>query len=99
MYFELKHHGPQVKKIIEDQHSRLHEVQQKLLKVEEKQGKIEDRIHHATEQHSSLEERLQRLRNLPGVQRKPLSKAEREFKSELGEYFVMCIEMFISITS
>ncbi|XAR65925.1 hypothetical protein NMG60_11011935 [Bertholletia excelsa] len=86
VYFELKHHGPQVKKTIEDQHSRLHEVQQKLLKIEEKQGKIEDQIHHATKRHSSLEERLQRLRDLPGVQRKPLSKAEREFKSELDTF-------------
>ncbi|XAR65932.1 hypothetical protein NMG60_11011949 [Bertholletia excelsa] len=82
--FELEHHGPQVKIIIEDQHNRLHEVQQKLLKFEEKQGKIEDCIHHATEQHSSLEERLQRLRNLLGVQRKPLPKVEWDFKSELG---------------
>lgn len=85
MYFELKHHGPQLKKIIEDQHGRLRGAHQKLLKVEEKQENLDDRIARATHVHSLLEERLQRLRNLPGVRKKPLSKEEREFKSELGK--------------
>ncbi|THG22685.1 hypothetical protein TEA_011552 [Camellia sinensis var. sinensis] len=86
VYFELKHHGPQLKKIIEDQHGRLREAQQKLLKIEEKQEIIENRISHATQMHSHFEERLRRLRKLPGVQKKPLSKAEREFKSELDRF-------------
>ncbi|KAL7214788.1 hypothetical protein ACSBR1_027050 [Camellia fascicularis] len=86
VYFELKHHGPQLKKIIEDQHGRLREAQQKLLKIEGKQEIIEDRISHATQMHSHFEERLRRLRKSPGVQKKPLSKAEREFKSELDRF-------------
>ncbi|KAH7839365.1 hypothetical protein Vadar_003240 [Vaccinium darrowii] len=86
VYIELKHHGPLLKEIIEDQHGRLLGAQQKLLKVEEKQEKLEDRITHATQVHSLLKERLQRLRNLPGVREKPLSKAEREFKSELDRF-------------
>lgn len=85
MYFELKHHGPQLKKIIEDQHGRLRGAQQKLLKVEEKQESLDDRIARATQVHRLLEERLQRLGNLLRVRKKPLSKAEREFKSELGK--------------
>lgn len=84
MYFELQHHAPQLKKIIDDEHSRLRNVQQKLLEVEKKQEKIEDRVDRAAEIHSSLEERLRNLRSLPGSQKKPLSKAEREFKIELG---------------
>lgn len=86
MYFELERHGPQLKKIIDDQHTRLHEAQQKLLKVEEKQGKLDERTVRAVQLHNHLEERLQRLRKLPGVHKKPLSKAEREFKLELGKF-------------
>lgn len=85
VYFELQHHGPHLKKIIDNQHSRLREVQQKLLDVEKKQETIEDRIDSAVKLHSSLEMRLQNLRSLPGLQKKPLSKAERDFKLELGK--------------
>lgn len=90
MHFELKHHGPQLKRIIDDQHARLEEAQQKILKVEAKQPDLEERIDHAIQFHNSLEQRLQRLRNLPGVHRKPLSRAEQEFKSEIGnQYFIL----------
>ncbi|XP_057788894.1 nuclear pore complex protein NUP88 isoform X2 [Salvia miltiorrhiza] len=84
VYFELQHHAPQLKKIIDEEHSRLRKMQQKLLEVEIKQEKIEDRVDRAVKIHSSLEERLQNLRSLPGPQKKPLSKAERKFKIELG---------------
>ncbi|XP_071706596.1 nuclear pore complex protein NUP88 [Rutidosis leptorrhynchoides] len=86
VYFELKHHGPQLKKIIDDQHTRLREVQQKLAKVEEKQEDLENRIDHAIQTHRLLEERLLDLRNLPGIHKKPLSKAEKEFKMELDGF-------------
>lgn len=86
VYFELQHHGPHLKKIIDNQHSRLHEVQQKLLDVEKKQETIDDRIESAVKLHSSLEMRLQNLRSLPGLQKKPLSKAERDFKLELDKF-------------
>ncbi|XP_075108283.1 nuclear pore complex protein NUP88 isoform X2 [Nicotiana tabacum] len=86
VYFELQHHAPHVKKIIDDQHSRLHKAQQKILEVERKQEKIEDRIEHAVQFHSKLEERLQSLRHLPAAHKRSLSKAEREFKSELDRY-------------
>ncbi|KVI09973.1 Nucleoporin Nup88 [Cynara cardunculus var. scolymus] len=80
VYFELKHHGPQLKKIIDDQHARLREAQQKLAKVEEKQENLENRIDRAVQTHNLLEERLLNLRNLPGIHKKPLSKAEKEFR-------------------
>ncbi|KAK6933019.1 Nucleoporin Nup88 [Dillenia turbinata] len=86
VYFELKHHGPHMKKIIDEQHARLYEAQQKLLKVEEKQPNLEERINSAFERHNLLEERVNRLRNLPGAQNKPLSKAERDFKQEIETF-------------
>lgn len=71
-------------RIIEDQHARLCEAQEKISQVEVKQPSLEERIDRAIEMHNSLEQRLQCLRNLPGAHKKPLSRAEREFKSELG---------------
>lgn len=95
---ELKHHAPQLKKIIDDQHARLGEAQLKLLKVQEKHPVLEKRIDRAVQKHRSLEERLQELRNLPGVHKKPLSRAERQFKSELGNgcYIFQCIILSFS---
>lgn len=84
--FELKHHAPQLKRIIDDQHARLSEAQDNILKVEERQSRLEERIDRAVQQHNSLEQRLQHLRNLPGAHKKPLSRAEREFKSELDRF-------------
>ncbi|KAL3341844.1 hypothetical protein AABB24_026057 [Solanum stoloniferum] len=86
VYFELQHHAPHVKKIIDDQHSRLCKAQQKILEVERKQEKIEDRVEHAVRFHGELEERLQSLRHLPAAHKRSLSKAEREFKSKLDRF-------------
>ncbi|CAI9091694.1 OLC1v1026783C1 [Oldenlandia corymbosa var. corymbosa] len=86
VHFELQHHAPHVKKIIDDQHSRLQKVEQKLLQVEEKQEELDSRITHAIQRHSAIEERLLKLRNLRGLFKKPLSKAERDFKSELDRF-------------
>jgi len=55
--------------------------------VRRKQSGLEDRINNAMHQHNLLEQRLHCLKNLPGAHKKPLSKAEREFKSELGNQF------------
>ncbi|XP_024462223.1 nuclear pore complex protein NUP88 isoform X2 [Populus trichocarpa] len=86
VYFELEHHGPRLKRIIDDQHARLGEAQEKLSKVRRKQSGLEDRINNAMHQHNLLEQRLHCLKNLPGAHKKPLSKAEREFKSELDHF-------------
>ncbi|GAB4827588.1 hypothetical protein Ancab_034470, partial [Ancistrocladus abbreviatus] len=89
VYFELKHHGPHVKRIIDSLHIRLQDAQQKLSNVEEKQQKLNERIKCAFQLHSTLEERLKRLRKLPGVHKKPLSRAERKFKAELDRFSVV----------
>lgn len=47
MYLELKHHAPQLKKIINDQHSRLGDAQKKLLKIEEQEAILPKRIDRA----------------------------------------------------
>ncbi|KAH0654388.1 hypothetical protein KY289_032066 [Solanum tuberosum] len=86
VYFELQHHAPHVKMIIDDQHSRLCKAQQKILEVERKQEKIEDRVEHAVRFHGELEEHLQSLRHLPAAHKRSLSKAEREFMSELDRF-------------
>lgn len=54
-------------------------------KVEKNQTLLEKRIEKAIQRHDSLEQRLLRLRSLPGTHKKPLTRAEREFKSELGK--------------
>ncbi|KAJ4839762.1 Nuclear pore complex protein nup88 [Turnera subulata] len=86
VYFELKHHGPQLKRIIDDLHARLREAQDKLVRVEEKQPTLDNRINSAMHKQSLLEQRLERLRNLPTSHKKPLSKAEHRFKSELDQF-------------
>ncbi|XP_061376582.1 nuclear pore complex protein NUP88 isoform X2 [Gastrolobium bilobum] len=86
VHMELKHHAPQLKRIINGQYSRIGDAQQKLLKVEEKQSILQKRIDCAIQMHDSLEERLQQLRNLPCAHKKPLSTAERQFKSELDHF-------------
>lgn len=86
-----------MKKIINDQHARLGDARQKLLQVEEKQPKLENRIDSAIQLHNVLEERLKRLRKLPGPHKKPLSRAEQEFKSELGNDFFSTISALIEL--
>lgn len=85
VYFELQHHAPNLKRIIDDQHQRLAEANQKISKVEKNQSLLEKRIDKAIQRHDSLEQRLQRLRSLPGTHKKPLTRAELDFKSELGK--------------
>ncbi|ESQ40478.1 hypothetical protein EUTSA_v10012715mg [Eutrema salsugineum] len=86
VYFELQHHGPNLKRIIDDQHQRLAEANQKMTKVEKNQSVLEKRIDKTIQRHDILEKRLQRLRSLPGTHKKPLTKAERDFKSELDQF-------------
>ncbi|KAG6735029.1 hypothetical protein I3842_01G299900 [Carya illinoinensis] len=79
VHFEIKHHGPQLKRIINDQHRRLVEAQQKLQKVADKHSRLEERIDRAIQLQNFLEQRLQGLRNLPGAHKRPLSRAERHY--------------------
>lgn len=57
-------------------------------KLEKNQSSLEKRIDKAIQRHDSLEQRLQRLRTLPGTHKKPLTRAEREFKLELGKSII-----------
>ncbi|XP_020875927.1 nuclear pore complex protein NUP88 isoform X2 [Arabidopsis lyrata subsp. lyrata] len=86
VYFELQHHAPNLKRIIDDQHQRLAEANEKISKVDKNQSFLEKRIDKAIQRHDSLEQRLQRLRSLPGTHKKPLTRAELDFKSELDQY-------------
>ncbi|CAN4116254.1 unnamed protein product [Withania somnifera] len=87
-YFKLFHENyvEYAHKIIDDQHSQLRGAQQKILDVERKQEKIEDRVERAVRFDSELKERLRTLRHLPAAHKRSLSKAEREFKSELDRF-------------
>ncbi|XP_074308149.1 nuclear pore complex protein NUP88 [Silene latifolia] len=86
VHFALEHHGPHVKKIIDNLHTRLSEAQQKLLNAEKKQPQVADRMRRVIERHESLEQRLLQLRRLPGIHKKPLTKAEREFRADLDNF-------------
>ncbi|KAK9159059.1 hypothetical protein Scep_005633 [Stephania cephalantha] len=86
VWFELKHHGAHLKRLIDDQNARLHQAQQRLSNVEEKQSRLYNRMSHAVEVQKVLEERLQTLRRLPGTNKKPLSRAEQDFKAELDRF-------------
>ncbi|KAB1217743.1 Nuclear pore complex protein Nup88 [Morella rubra] len=86
VHFEIKHHGPHLKRIIEDQHARLVEAQQKLQAVERKHSRLEERIDRAIDMHNFLEQRLRKLRDLPGADKRPLSRAERDFKAEIDHF-------------
>ncbi|KAK9683516.1 hypothetical protein RND81_10G147100 [Saponaria officinalis] len=84
--FELKHHGPHVEKIIDNLRTRLSAAQQKLLSAEQKQPQIDERIKRAIHRHESLEERLHKLRTLPGIHKNPVTRAKREFKADLDSF-------------
>ncbi|KAI3982067.1 hypothetical protein MKX01_018973 [Papaver californicum] len=85
VWFELKHHGDYLEKVIDKQKHHLHKAQQDISKVE-RQPSLDDRINHALEVHCSLEDRLRTLRNLPRGHKKPLSRAELDFKTELDRF-------------
>lgn len=84
MYIELKEHAGYLETIIGDQHKHLHETKQLLLNVEANEQSIKNRIDRAFKVYELLEQRLQNFKKLPGASKKPLSRAEREFKAQLG---------------
>ncbi|MQL83873.1 hypothetical protein Taro_016375 [Colocasia esculenta] len=86
VYIELKQHGEYLKAMLDRQHLQLQEVNELLHRLEDKEPKLNDRITGAFEVYKHLEQRLKNLKNLPAANRKPLSKAEREFKVQLERY-------------
>ncbi|VFQ74707.1 unnamed protein product [Cuscuta campestris] len=85
VHFELQHHAPHLKKIIDEQHSRLQESQQKLVKVEKNHENIGNRFENAVQRHDAIEDRFQRLRSLSAAHRRSLSRSEQVFKSKLDK--------------
>ncbi|KAJ0044390.1 hypothetical protein Pint_06486 [Pistacia integerrima] len=77
VYFELKHHAPQLMRLIDDQHARLREAQEKISQVETSLQELElDALHSSIE---ALRARLRRLTQSPtkgstNQQRKTLVK-------------------------
>lgn len=92
VYVGLKYHVAYLERILADQHARLYKVKRMLLNVEEKQVSLDGRINRAAQVYGLLEERLRSCRSLPGVNRKPLSRAEREFQSQLERFTGMELE-------
>ncbi|CAA6669465.1 unnamed protein product [Spirodela intermedia] len=86
VYVELKQHGDHLKAILGEQHARLQVVGESLSRLEDKQPRLTSRINRAIEVYRIQERRLQSFKNLPGADRKPLSKAEREFKTQLERF-------------
>ncbi|KAH7675169.1 nuclear pore complex protein Nup88 protein [Dioscorea alata] len=86
VYVELKEHGDHLKTIISDQQNHVNEAMQKLSTLERKEASINDRISRASHMYEFIEQRLQSFKKLPGSNKKPLSKAELDFQSQLDRF-------------
>ncbi|OAY66753.1 Nuclear pore complex protein NUP88 [Ananas comosus] len=86
VYIELKEHADYLKTVIDDQQKRLHAVKQSLARYETKEQGINDRIDRAFKVYELLEMRLESFKTLPARNKKPLSRAEREFKAQLDRF-------------
>ncbi|KAJ3698486.1 hypothetical protein LUZ61_002191 [Rhynchospora tenuis] len=83
---ELKQCTGHLKSLIEEQNKRVNAVKKLLETVETKEDRIQERIESACSSHADLERRLNRLRRLPLVHKKPLSKAEKDFRAQLDRF-------------
>ncbi|WOL01647.1 hypothetical protein Cni_G10364 [Canna indica] len=83
VFVELKEHAGYLQAVLNDQNKRVREAKQSILKVEAKEAGIRNRIDRAFKVYELLNQRLENFRKLPGVNKKPLSIAEREFMAEL----------------
>ncbi|XP_072969396.1 nuclear pore complex protein NUP88 [Typha angustifolia] len=86
VYIELKEHAGYLKTVIDDQQKRLHATKQLLKEFNAKDQVIEGRIDRAFKVYELLEKRLQSFKTLPAANKKPLSRAEREFKAQLDRF-------------
>lgn len=82
---ELTSFGTRLHQNVEDQHRRLQQVQGTLKQAQRGTGALAGRIEQALEKTWQLEQRIKTCSNLPGLRHKPLTEAELEFKSELGQ--------------
>ncbi|KAK1685329.1 hypothetical protein QYE76_046177 [Lolium multiflorum] len=86
VFIELKEHGDYVKTEIEDKQKRLQAVKQSLLSIETKDQELNKRIDRASKVYDLLEKRIESFKMLPAANKKPLSQAELEFKSQLDRF-------------
>ncbi|KAM3389286.1 hypothetical protein ACQJBY_011421 [Aegilops geniculata] len=86
VFIELKEHEDYVKTEIEDKQKRLQAVKQSLLSIEAKDEEINRRVDRASKVYDLLEKRIESFKMLPAANKKPLSQAELEFKSQLDRF-------------
>ncbi|XP_065012085.1 nuclear pore complex protein NUP88-like [Musa acuminata AAA Group] len=86
VYVELKEHAGYLQTFLNDQNKRLREAKQSILNIEAKEADIRNRIDRSFKVYELLDQRLQNFRNLPATNKKPLSRAEHEFKAELDRF-------------
>ncbi|XP_068660113.1 nuclear pore complex protein NUP88 [Aristolochia californica] len=86
VYIQLILRSDHLKRTVADQHARLSDAKQMLSNVEGKQPILEDRLKCAVQAYALLVERLQSFKSLSGANKRPLSRAEREFKSQIDQY-------------
>ena len=82
---ELTSFGTRLHQNVEDQHARLQLAQDRVRQAQQGTGALAGRIEQALEKTWQLEQRVKTCSNLPGLRQKPLTEAELDFKSELGE--------------
>lgn len=75
-----------LKSLMEEQNKKINAVKMLLENVETKEESIHKRIDRACGSHTELEGRLNKLKSLPLANKKPLSKAEKDFRTQLGMY-------------
>lgn len=96
VYFEAKHNAGQLKRIIGEQQKRLGEAQERLLRVEKKQSGLDERMDDIIHKQKLVDQRMRRLCNLPAAHNKPLSRAERDLKAQLGKNKIRIFYFFLS---
>ena len=85
VFIELKEHADYVETEIEDKQKRLQAVKQSLQSIESKDQELNKRIDRASKVYDLLAKRIESFKMLPAANKKPLSQAELEFKSQLGQ--------------
>ncbi|AQK45993.1 Nuclear pore complex protein NUP88 [Zea mays] len=86
VFIELKEHADYLKTEMEDKQKRLEAVKKSLISVEAKDGDINKRIDRAFKVYELLEKRIDSFKMLPAANKKPLTQAEQEFKSQLDRF-------------
>jgi nuclear pore complex protein Nup88 len=89
VFIELKEHSDYVKTEIEDKQKLLEALEQSFRSIEAKDQNINKRIDQAFKVYELLEKRIDSFKMLPAANKKPLSRAEQEFKAQLGPYLWM----------